>query len=64
LKTPVLISEITGLKLGLLDLFVRNLTFANFQAFTAVIFQVDVFWIVVEYQQWRGPCCIHLQCEM
>jgi hypothetical protein len=37
------------------------------EVFMAVIFQVEVFWfltpcsVVVGYQRFRGPCCIHLQ---
>jgi len=43
---------------------------ASFKAFTAVMFQVKVFWvvtpysIVVGYQHFRGPCCLHLQGEV
>jgi hypothetical protein len=39
----------------------------NFEAFTEVMFQVEVFRIVtpcsvvVGYQRFRGPCCVHLQ---
>jgi hypothetical protein len=42
----------------------------TFEAFAAVTFQVDVFWIVtpcsvvVGYQRFRGPCCLHFQCEV
>jgi len=40
---------------------------ASFEAFAAVMFQVEVFWVVtsggavVGYQCLRGPCCLHLQ---
>jgi hypothetical protein len=40
---------------------------ASFEAFTAVMFQVEVFWVmmpcsvVVGYQRFEGPCCVHLQ---
>jgi hypothetical protein len=40
---------------------------ASFEAYTAVIFQVEVFWVVTPcsvvagYQHFRGPCCHHLQ---
>jgi len=43
-------------------------TFASFEALTAVMFQVQVFRIVmlcnvvVGYQRFRSPCCLHLQC--
>jgi hypothetical protein len=43
---------------------------ANFEAFTAVMFQVAVFWvvtscsIVVGYQIFRGPCCLHIPVEV
>jgi len=42
---------------------------ASFEAFAAVIFEVEVFWIVmpssavVGYQRFIGSCCLHLQCE-
>jgi len=42
---------------------------ASFETFTAVIFQVEVFWavapcsVVVGYQRFRGPCCLHLHIE-
>jgi len=38
----------------------------SFEAFTAVMFQVEVFWVVtpcnvvVGYQRFRGPCCFCL----
>jgi len=41
----------------------------SFEAFTAVMFQVEVFWVVTQcsvmvgYQPFRGPCCLHLQPE-
>jgi hypothetical protein len=40
----------------------------SFEAFTSVIFQVVVFWVVmpcsvvVEYHHFRVPCCLHLHC--
>jgi hypothetical protein len=43
---------------------------ASFEAFTAVMFQVTVFWVVATcsvmlgYQHFRGPCCPHLQGEV
>jgi len=36
----------------------------SFEAFTAVMFQVEVFWVVtpcnvvVGYQRFRDPCCL------
>jgi len=42
----------------------------GFEAFTAVMFQAEVFWvvmpcsIVVGYQRFGGPCCLLLQGEM
>jgi len=42
-------------------------TLASFEAFTAVMFQFEVFWVVtpcsvvIEYQRFRVPCCLHLQ---
>jgi hypothetical protein len=42
---------------------------ASVEAFTAVMFQVEVFWImtpcnvVVGYQRFGGPWCLHLQSE-
>jgi hypothetical protein len=42
----------------------------SFETFTAMMFQVEVFWvvtpcsIVVRYQHCRGPCCLHLQGEV
>jgi len=39
----------------------------SFEAFTAVMSQVKVFWVVmtcsvmIGYQSFRGPCCLHLQ---
>jgi hypothetical protein len=39
---------------------------ATFEAFTAVIFQVEVFWVVtpcgvlIGYQRFRSTCCLHL----
>jgi hypothetical protein len=39
---------------------------ASFEASTEVMFQVEVFWVVtpcsvvVGYQRFRGPCCLHL----
>jgi len=43
---------------------------ASFEAFAAVMFHVEVFWIVtpcsivVGYQRFRGPCCLHPQGSM
>jgi len=45
------------------------LTFVFFEAFMAVMFQVEVFWVVmpcsavVGYQHFWGPCFFHLQGE-
>jgi hypothetical protein len=45
-------------------------TDANFEAFTAMMFQVEVFWfvslysVIVGYQSFRSPCCLHLQGEV
>jgi hypothetical protein len=42
----------------------------SFEAFTAVMFQVEVFWVVtlcsymVGYQRFGGPCCFHLQGDL
>jgi hypothetical protein len=42
---------------------------AGYEAFTAAMFQVEVFWVVtpcsvaVGYQPFSGPCCLHLQGE-
>jgi len=39
----------------------------RFEVFTAVNIQVMVFWIVISccvvvgYQHFEGPCCLHLQ---
>jgi hypothetical protein len=44
--------------------------FTTFKALTAVMFQVGVFWfvtpyiVVVRYQRFRGPCCLHLKGEV
>jgi len=46
---------------------VNHSLYASFEAFTAVLFQVDVIWVetpcsvVVGYQRFRGQCCLHLQ---
>jgi len=38
----------------------------SFEAFTAVMFQVEVLWVVtpysavVGYRRFGGPCCLHL----
>jgi hypothetical protein len=38
---------------------------ASLEAFSVVMFQVEVFWgvtqcsVVVGYQRFRGPCCLH-----
>jgi len=40
---------------------------ANTEAFTAVMFQVEVFWVVtpcsnvVGYKCFRAPCCLHMK---
>jgi len=47
-----------------------DIYFGSFGTFTAVMFQVEVFWVVtpcsvvVGYQSFRGPCCLHLQGEV
>jgi len=39
----------------------------SFEAYKAVIFQVEVFWVVtpcsvvIGYQRFRGPCILHLR---
>jgi hypothetical protein len=44
----------------------RFLLNASLEAFTSVMFQVEVFWyvlpcsIMVVYQRFRGPCFVHL----
>jgi hypothetical protein len=44
--------------------------FVSFEASMTVMFQVEVFWVVmpcnvvVGYQCFRGPCCLHLQGEV
>jgi len=41
-----------------------------FEAFTVVMFQVNIFWAAMPYsavvgcQHFRGPCCLHLQGEI
>jgi hypothetical protein len=43
---------------------------ASFEAFTATMFQVEVFWVMTScsvvggYQRVRDPCCLHLQGEV
>jgi hypothetical protein len=40
---------------------------ASFEGFKAVMFQVEVFWVVTPcnvvggYRRFRGPCCLHFQ---
>jgi hypothetical protein len=42
----------------------------RFEVFMEVKIQVEVFWVlkpcsvVVAYQQFGGPCCLHLQVEV
>jgi hypothetical protein len=42
----------------------------RFQAFTTVKIQIEILWVVtpcsvvVGYQRFRGPCCLHLQGEL
>jgi hypothetical protein len=44
----------------------HNINMMSFEAFTAVMFQAEVFLVVtlhgfvVGYQSFRGPCCLHL----
>jgi len=38
----------------------------RFEFFTMVKFKVKILWVVmydvvIRYQQFRGPCCLHLQ---
>jgi hypothetical protein len=46
-----------------------DLLYASFEAFTGVMFHVEVFWIVtpcsvvVGYQGFRGPCCVRLHLD-
>jgi len=34
--------------------------YAGFEAFTAVMFQVEVLCVVVGHLGFTGPCCLHL----
>jgi hypothetical protein len=49
---------------------VRSVSDMSFEAFMAVLFQVEVLWIVtpcsvvIGYPCFRGPCCLHLHGEM
>jgi hypothetical protein len=58
------------LRIILMTVLLTGLHMFDFEAFTAVIFQVEVFWIVtpcsvmVGYRRCRGPCCLHLQDEV
>jgi hypothetical protein len=42
----------------------------RFEVFAAVLYQVEVFWVVtpcnvvVGYHHFGGPCCLHLQVEV
>jgi hypothetical protein len=44
-----------------------HLIYTSPHALTVVMFQVEVFWVVIPcsvmvgYQRFRGPCCLHLQ---
>jgi hypothetical protein len=47
----------------------KNILYARSEVFTAVMIQVEVFWIVtpcsvVAYQRIGSPCFLHLQGEM
>jgi hypothetical protein len=48
----------------------RRQFYASFEGFTAVMFQFEVFRlvtpcsVVVGYQRFRDPCCLHLQVEV
>jgi hypothetical protein len=50
-----------------LDAVAKRRIFARFEGFAAVKIQVEVFWVLtpcvvmVGYQRFRGPCCLHLQ---
>jgi hypothetical protein len=45
----------------------KNKYRCEFEAFTAVMFQVEIFWVVtpccvvVGYQDFGEPCCLHLE---
>jgi hypothetical protein len=47
--------------------FGTKIKYASFETFSAVMIQVEVFWVVKScsvvtgYQRFRGPCCLHLQ---
>jgi hypothetical protein len=42
----------------------------RFESFTAAMFEIEVFWVVMPcsvalgYRRFRGPCCLHLQVEV
>jgi len=46
-----------------------KINFASSEAFTAVTFQVELFWVVTPcsvaegYQRFGGPCCLQLHGE-
>jgi hypothetical protein len=48
----------------------HGISYASFEDFTAVIFQVEVYWgvtlcnVVVGCKRFEGPCCVHLQGEV
>jgi len=52
--------------LGVLLIF-KNTATASFEAFRALIFRVELFWVVspcsvvLGYQHFTGSCCLHLQ---
>jgi len=70
-KVQVLKQQCSEIYLFLLDSY-RSPTVVSrsFEAFTALIFQVEVFCvvtpcsIVVGYQRYKGPCCLYLQGEV
>jgi len=51
----------------MLSLYMHTQSILSFEALTVVMLQVKVFWVVmpcnvlVGYQRFRGPCCLHLK---
>jgi hypothetical protein len=66
---PVDLIEIGGMTLPS-DIHERTDSNVRFGVFRAVNIQVEGFWVVVPcsvvvgYQCFRGPCCLHLQDEV
>jgi hypothetical protein len=54
----------------LCKIILEEFLYVSFEAFTAVMFQVEVYWVVTPcsvvagYQRFGGPCCLHLQDEV